>query len=251
MAHIRIQLTIEGGPGQEQGGHLKRRPLLTIGELPCWVQGTSHGPQAKREAWFCLQEREDGIWLCPEAGADKVCINGKPVEGAHRLTIGERISCQGYEYGYYLQRERCRLALSSLWFARFAKGCSVLILILEILAMAALPVIFIRASLWNRAVASQRIFQQLEVLRMQISHAEVNTFVSRTILGEMEGELNERIRYVKANGNAMSRSQRRAMQEELSRMKIILDHLTSGASLPADSIRKPSLDEAVQRIIGE
>ena len=88
-------------------------------------------------------------------------------------------------------------------------------------------------------------------MRKQVAKIEVNSVVARAILGEMENELDDRARYIRQNGFQLRRSQRRRMQAELSRMEEILEYLASGKPIPADVVRKPSLDEAVGRIIGE
>ena len=117
--------------------------------------------------------------------------------------------------------------------------------------MVALPVMFARATMWNSIVASQRINNKLDAMRKQVAKIEVNSVVARAILGEMENELDDRARYIRQNGFQLRRSQRRRMQAELSRMEEILEYLASGKPIPADVVRKPSLDEAVGRIIGE
>ncbi len=251
MTHSTIQLTIDKEPGKE-ARPLARRCLVTIEGLPSVVLGKEVCSGALgTEGLFGLVEENGGVIAVPYEGGQKLSVNGEEVTGHRKLAVGDRIACGGYEYGYYLQHERVGLAFSSRFLAYLAKTLAGVFLFLEILAMVALPVMFARATMWNSIVASQRINNKLDALRKQVARIKVDSVVARAILGEMENELDERARYIRHNGFQLRRSQRRSMQAELARMEEILEYLASGKPVPADIVRKPSLDEAVGRIIGE
>ncbi|MBQ9366889.1 MAG: hypothetical protein IJT83_03840 [Victivallales bacterium] len=199
---------------------------------------------------FGIMKKDDAVMVIARKGVP-LLVNGEEVMGSRKLAVGDRIACGGYEYGYYVQHERVGLSFSSRFLAYLAKGSAGLFLFLEILAMVALPVLFARATMWNSIVASQRINNKLDAMRKQVAKIEVDTFVARAILGELENELDERARYIRQNGFQLRRSQRRRMEAELSRMEEIMEFLASGRPIPADIVRKPSLDEAIGRIIGQ
>lgn len=251
MNHLTIQLTIDREPGKE-AKPLARRCLVVVTELPSVVLGKeARSGELGSEGLFGLVEGEGGVMAAPHEGGQKLTVNGEEVMVSRKLAVGDRIACGGYEYGYYVQHERVGLSFSSRFLAYLAKGSAGLFLFLEILAMVALPVLFARATMWNSIVASQRINNKLDAMRKQVAKIEVDTFVARAILGELENELDERARYIRQNGFQLRRSQRRRMEAELSRMEEIMEFLASGRPIPADIVRKPSLDEAVGRIIGQ
>ena len=202
------------------------------------------------KAPFGMMKKDDAVMVIARKGVP-LLVNGEEVKERRKLSVGDRIACGGYEYGYYIQHERVGLSFSSRFLAFLSKSTAGLFLLLEILAMVALPVLFARATMWNSIVASQRINNKLDAMRKQVAKIEVNSVVARAILGEMENELDDRARYIRQNGFQLRRSQRRRMQAELSRMEEILEYLASGKPIPADIVRKPSLDEAVGRIIAE
>ena len=252
MKHLTIQLTIDREPGQKSVQQLARHSLVVVTVLPCIVCGREVcAGEMGAEGLFGLVEEAGRVMAVPRDCGHQLTVNGEEVKGRRRLSIGDRIACGAYEYSYYVQHERVGLSFSSLLLAYIAKSCAGLFLFLEILAMVALPVMFVRASMWNSIVASQRINNKLDALRKQVARIEVDSVVARAILGEMENELDERARYIRQNGFQLRRSQRRSMQAELARMEEILEYLASGKPVPADIVRKPSLDEAVRRIIGE
>ena len=252
MTHSTIQLTIDKEPGQETVQQLARHSLLVVTELPSVVLGKeARSGELGAEGLFGLVEENGVVIAVPHEGGQKLSVNGEEVTGHRKLAVGDHIACGGYEYGYYVQHERVGLSFTSRFLAYLAKGSAGLFLFLEILAMVALPVMFARATMWNSIVASQRINNKLDAMRKQVAKIEVNSVVARAILGELENELDDRARYIRQNGFQLRRSQRRRMQAELSRMEEILEYLASGKPVPADVVRKPSLDEAVGRIIGE
>ena len=258
MEYATIQLTIERVPGQDALQPLSRHRILSVTEFPAIVQGeevvsNADGSKSQNSGKSLFSLEGESRWhrLSTLAGGPSVNVNGKPVEGGVRLSIGDRISCIGYEYGYYVQHKRVGVAFSSQFLATIAKSFAVLFIVLELLSMVALPVLFARASMWNSIVASQRINNKLDSLRKQAGKLEVESFVARAILGELENELEGCARYIRQNGMQLRRSQRRRIQTELTRMEAILEYLASGQPIPADIVRKPSLDEAVKRIVGE
>ena len=251
MNRLTIQLTIDREPGKE-ARPLARRCLVVVTELPSVVMGKEVCQCEQASAGlFGLVEENGAVMAEPREGGQLLTVNGEEVKDRRILSVGDRIACGGYEYGYYVQHERVGLAFSSKFLGYLSKCCAGLFLFVEILAMVALPVMFVRASMWNSIVASQRINNKLDALRKQVARIEVDSVVARAILGEMENELDERARYVRQNGFQLRQSQRRSMQAELTRMEEILEYLASGKPVPADIVRKPSLDEAVRRIIGE
>ena len=251
MNHSTIQLTIDREPGKETRP-LARRCLLVVSELPSTVCGRGvHSGAVDAEGLFGLVEEDGSVKAVPHDGGEQLTVNGEEVTDHRKLAVGDRIACGGYEYGYYVQHERVGQSFSSRFLAYLSKSFAGLFLFLEILAMVALPVMFVRATMWNSIVASQRINNKLDMLRKQVARIKVESVVGRAILGEMENELDERARYIRQNGFQLRRSQRRRMQAELERMEEILEYLASGRPVPADIVRKPSLDEAVERIIGE
>ena len=252
MNHSTIQLTIDKEPEQETVQQLARHDLVVVTKLPSVVLGKeARSSELGSEGLFGLIEEDDSVMAVPHEGGQKLSVNGEEVTGHRKLAVGDHIACGGYEYGYYVQHERVGLSFTSRFLAYLAKGSAGLFLFLEILAMVALPVMFARATMWNSRVASQRINNKLDAMRKQVAKIEVNTVVARAILGELENELDDRARYIRQNGFQLRRSQRRRMEAELGRMEEIMEYLASGRPIPADIVRKPSLDEAVRRIIGE
>jgi len=231
---------------------LARHSLVVVTELPCVVCGREVcSSEQSADGLFGLLAEDGSVMVVSREGGQLLRVNGEEVKDHRKLSVGDRIACGGYEYGYYVQHERVGLAFSSKFLGYLAKSCAVLFLLLEILSMVALPVMFVRASMWNSIVASQRINNKLDALRKQVAKIEVDSVVARAILGEVENELDDRARYIRQNSFQLRRSQRRSMQAELARMEEILEYLASGKPVPADIVRKPSLDEAVRRIIGE
>ena len=252
MIHSTIQLTIDKEPGRETVQQLARHGLVVVTDLPSVVCGhVVCSSEQSPDGLFGLTTENGSVMAIPREGGHPLTVNGEEVKDRRKLSVGDRIACGGYEYGYYVQHERVGLAFSSKFLGYLAKSCAVLFLLLEILAMVALPVMFVRASMWNSIVASQRINNKLDALRKQVAKIEVDSVVARAILGEVENELDDRARYIRQNSFQLRRSQRRSMQAELARMEEILEYLASGKPVPADIVRKPSLDEAVRRIIGE
>ena len=252
MNRLTIQLTIDREPGQETVKQLARHSLVVVNDLPSVVCGHEVRVGAVgTEYLFGLVEENGAVMAVPRDNGQLLTVNGEEVTDRRKLSVGDRIACGGYEYGYYVQHERVGLSFASRFLAYLSKSTAGLFLFLEILAMIALPVMFARATMWNSIVASQRINNKLDAMRKQVAKIEVNSVVARAILGEMENELDDRARYIRQNGFQLRRSQRRRMQAELSRMEEILEYLASGKPIPADVVRKPSLDEAVGRIIGE
>ena len=255
MARGTIQLTIERTPEGGAVSPLSRHQVLNVKELPCLLLGEEVAPGGEglpgRPGLFLLEEDSRGVRIVARAGGPAVCVNGKDVEGSARLSGGDRISCDGYEYGYYLLHEKVGLAFSSHFLSAFARGFAVVFIVLELLAMVALPMLFVRTSMWNSVVASQRINNKLDLLRRRAERLDVESVVARAIAGELSAELNRYARYIRQNGMQLRRSQRRRIQAELARMEGIMEHLESGQPIPADVVRKPSLDEAVRRIVGD
>ena len=242
MEKVAVQLTVERLPGEEPPQRLARRGLVDIAELPCAVEIPGSGEL------FTLSQESCGICL---DGAGDALVNGKPWKVGEPLRIGDRISLRGYEFGFFIRRPAKPLSFSSRFIAGFAKCAVALCMAVEIWIMCGLPSMLVGASLWDGAIALQRISQRIERLRKKASELELETPARRVIAAELSRDLNDRARYVRAYDRGIRRSQRRMMLDDLARIEKILDRLGSQEPVPLDEIGEPGIDAAVRKILGD
>ncbi|MBR4517756.1 MAG: hypothetical protein IKO65_02015 [Victivallales bacterium] len=173
---------------------------------------------------------------------------GMPSTTRRTLYHGDCLEVVGAVVYFFLQRERPKVSWRSSALGTLAMVGVVLALVSEIAAFCAVPFLMSRSNRWRRQGELQAINYQTDALRKRLRKMESSDPVKAVYLDALRAELDERARFLRRHGEAMSDSARQAMLENLRRLETLTGRLVDSPQflLPPAELQ---VDGPVQRII--
>ena len=224
-----------------------RGQVLRVDALPYRLAGRSIAgtdgvvPQLGAAVREFSQGEEDSVMVT-------VAQPGTPSATRRALRHGDCLEVGDVAVYFYLLRERPEVAWRAIAIGTLAVAGVVAALTAEVMAFCAVPFLMSRSNRWRRQGELQAINYQTDALRNQFRKLESSDPVTAVYLEALRAELDERARFLRRHGEAMSDSARQAMLENLRQLETLAGRLTD---LPQFLLPPAELqvDEPVRRII--
>ena len=247
------QFIIQDSDAQTTAALFRRHRAWQPDSLPATVGG---------EGCDCVLEGCTGtLFTLVEDEADKkikllpapkveISINGASCPSLGQLLrSGDKVTAGTAKLHFYTVRQQEKPSLASLFLARLSKTLVVLFVLAELWVLFVLPNQIRDNRFWKRAIDKQRISSMLDQLRRDVSKLEAPEPGQKALQAALQAELDARVRYLRQYEDRMTRSQRRAMQEDLQEIQRLTGRLSAGQIM--QPLPPLQTDQAVQAIVGE
>lgn len=202
-----------------------------------------------------ITETPDGHHDITPLKGEPVTVNGSPLVQKIRIMSGDTIQAGQLLIRFYIVLPPARLSWQSKAMTGLAKMSLALLFVLQLLFMFWIPWQLSESHVWDGAVAKQKITQNMDATRQRIAKLIKTTDdeglqappVSKLLVSEIALDLEERSAYLRLYEEKLSRSQRRRMVEDLTKLNKLLDDIEAGMEFPP--IPKPDIDNAVKATI--
>lgn len=245
------QLIIQDGDGT-RATLFQRRRVWRPERLPATAGGDGCDcvlPGADGVLFTLAEDGSDKVTLQPAPGAE-VHINGAPCPSPGQLLrSGDGVTAGTAHLRYYTLRKLEKPSLASLFLARLTKTLVALFLMAQLWVLFILPSQIHDNRFWERAIDKQRISSLLDQLRREVTKLEAPEAGQKALQAALLAELDARVRYLRQHEDRMTRSQRRAMLEDLRHIQRLTERLPAGQIMPP--LPPLQTDQAIRAITGE
>ena len=176
-----------------------------------------------------------------------ICVNGKNANGITDIASGDCITIGAYDIHFYKKAQRpspspiCRILAATAGVLIFV------FFILDLLAIAFLPVYVRKSSSWTSYRDRQEISNLIENSRRELKNACGTDSISKSLLENVNAELNNMAFFFKNNYNLLSPAQRKELRQEI---QILKTAATNAMQANLKEQASPlDLDDIIQRII--
>ncbi len=199
---------------------------------------------------FTLEKNgADKVTLRP-APKTEISINGTPCPSHGQLLhSGDDVTAGTTRLRFYAVRKLEKPSLASLLLARLTKTLVALFLLAQLWVLFILPSQIRDHRFWERAIDKQRISGLLDQLRRDVATLEAPAAGQKALRAALLAELDARVRYLRQHEDRLTRSQRRAMLEDLREIQRLTQRLPAGQIMPP--LPPLHTDQAVQAITGD
>ena len=242
-----FQLIIRKAREQTLEEFFSKGEVLRVDALPFRLAGQG-GPEVD-----AVSPRLGDAMLEFSSGADDtVVLQTTPPNGgapsSRRLHHGDSIEIGDAMVHFYLVRERPGVS----WRANALGGLAVagvaLALLIEVAAFCAVPYLMSHSNRWRRQGELQAINYQTDAIRKNLRKLNSGDPVATAYAEALLAELDERARFLRRHGEAMSDAMRREMLENLRQLETLSGRLADSPQflLPPAELQ---VDGPVKRII--
>ncbi len=244
---MKFQLIIRKAHEHSLAEFFSRGQVLEASALPYRLAGRSIAgvdavvPQLEGAILEFSQEGENGV-------AVTLALPGNQPSRRQSLRHGDTLEVGEVAVHFYLLRDRPQVS----WRAAALGGLAVLgvvaALAAELVAFCAVPYLMNHSDRWRRQGELQAINYQTDALRKSLRKMTFSEPVTAAYLEALRTELDERARFLRRHGEALSGSARREMLENLRQLEVLRGRLESAPQflLPPSELQ---VDEPVRRII--
>lgn len=165
------------------------------------------------------------------------------------LTSGDEIMVGSWSLRYYVNKPAPGLSWQGTALACLSRLAVLLVLLLQLFAVAVLPLLVVRADPSSSAVARQRVAAMLDTLRRRAGAVDTEDPQRQYLAAAIRDELDARARYLRQYDDDMSRGQRREMLADLQRLAYLLDRVEDGSvltPLPTAAVN-PGVEQLLRR----
>ena len=242
-----FQLIIRKSHEQTLAEFFSRGQVLRVDALPYRLAGRSiAGADAVVSQLgtvvleFSLGEKDNVVVTVAQPGT--------PSATRRALRHGDSLEVGDVAVYFYLLRERPKVAWRAIALGTLAVLGVVAALSAEVMAFCAVPYLMSRSNRWRKQGELQAINYQTDALRNQLRKLESSDPVTAVYLEALRAELDERARFLRRHGEAMSDAARQAMLENLRQLETLTGRLTASSQflLPPAELQ---VDGPVRRII--
>ena len=174
-------------------------------------------------------------------------LDGK-APASRRLRHGDTVEIGDVVLHFYLLRERPAVSWRANALGTLAMAGVVVALLLEAVAFCAVPYLMNHSNRWRRQGELQAINYQTDAIRKNLRKMDSSDPVTTAFLEALLAELDERARFLRRYGEAMSDESRQEMLENLRRLETLSGRLADSPQFLLPSIEL-QVDGPVKRII--
>ena len=177
-----------------------------------------------------------------------VACPGAPTISHRSLHHGDCLELGEAVVYFYLLRERPRVSWRAVALGTLAVLGVVVALTVEVMAFCAVPFLMRRSNRWRRQGELQAINYQTDAIRKSLRKLEAADSVTAVYLEALRVELDDRARFLRRHGEAMSEDARREMLENIRHLEGLVERLGESPQFLLPSVEL-QVDGPVRRII--
>ena len=237
--------------GESHAESLKRKETRLVDKSPYAL--STIGPKGKTTPIATISQEKDGRYDITPAKGAHISINGVPLQGNIRIMSGDAILAGEQIIRFYAVIPPASQSWQSKALGRLARASLAVLFALQLLIMLWLPRHLSSSRIWDGAAAKQKITRTMDETRQRVASLlkkEVEGQaggLTKLLVSEVALDLEERSAYFRTYETKLSRSQRRRMMEDLSKLNSLLDNIENGLAFP--EIPGPDIDNAVKATI--
>lgn len=237
--------------GESHAESLKRKETRQVDE-PSYALSVS-ARNGKKTTLATITQVKDGRYEIAPTKGTRISVNGAPLKEKIRIMSGDSIQTDDQIIRFYAVIPPARQSWQSKTLGGLAKTSLAVLFILQLALMLWLPRHLSDARIWDGAVAKQKITRTMDETRQRIAKilkkdGDVQaTGFMKLLVSEIALDLEERSTYLRTYETSLSRSQRKRMMEDLSKLNSLLDDIENGLAFP--EIPPPDIDNAVKATI--
>ncbi|MCR4573722.1 MAG: hypothetical protein K5787_08145 [Lentisphaeria bacterium] len=252
--------------GESHAESLKRKETRLVDELPYALSVA--GMKGKATTIATISQGKDGRYEIAPSKGGNVSVNGAPLKEKTRIMSGDAIQTDTQIIRFYAVIPPARQSWQSKTLGGLARASLALLFALQLTLMLWLPRQLSDSRIWDGAAAKQKITRTMDETRQRIAKIlkkevekqnpstakqvtkeieKQTTGITKLLVSEIALDLEERSSYFRINETKLSRSQRKRMMEDLSKLNSLLDDIENGLEFP--EIPSPDIDNAVKATI--